>query len=65
MQVDQLLEMFPGSFRRDDLSVLINQAESFDAVFQSLLEFVTANEQYRNMSSDSDDESFQQIGEVK
>lgn len=57
--------MFPGCFRRDDLSVLINQAESFDAVFQSLLEFVTANEQYRNMSEDEDDEGYQQIEEVK
>lgn len=65
LQVDQLLEMFPGSFRRDDLSVLLDQAESFDQVFSSLLEFVTANEQYRNQSESSDDELPARIEEEK
>lgn len=44
MQVNKLIEIFPGLFSREVLDQLLDELESFDAVFNNLLEFVSKNE---------------------
>lgn len=44
MQVNKLIEIFPGLFSREVLDQLLDELESFDAVFDNLLEFVSKNE---------------------
>jgi len=48
-EIDVLVDMFPGvggrpKFSRDQLQELLEESESFDKVFETLLEFVDLNE---------------------
>ena len=48
-EIDVLVDMFPGvggrpKFSRAQLQELLEESESFDKVFETLLEFVNLNE---------------------